>query len=49
MQETAARIPEATYVEMKGTGHLSNLDDPEAFSKHVLEFLANVDHQMGRS
>jgi pimeloyl-ACP methyl ester carboxylesterase len=45
MKVIAQKVPGAEFVEMKGTGHLSNLDDPEAFSRHVLAFLAKVDRK----
>ena len=42
MKVIAEKVPDATFVEMKGAGHLANLDDPEAFNQHVLDFLRNV-------
>jgi len=45
MKVIAEKIPDATFVEMKGTGHLSNLDDPEIFCRLVLEFLERVDRR----
>jgi 3-oxoadipate enol-lactonase len=41
MKELAASIPHATYVELPGVGHLSNLEAPEAFSRAVVAFLTS--------
>jgi pimeloyl-ACP methyl ester carboxylesterase len=38
----AARVPGATKVVLEGAGHASNLDQPEAFNRSVLEFLDSV-------
>jgi 3-oxoadipate enol-lactonase len=35
----AERIPGAQFVEFKGCGHLSNLEQPEEFNRVLLEFL----------
>ena len=40
---TADEIPDSRLVVMDGAGHLANLDDPPAFNRHVLDFLAGVD------
>ena len=39
MEKMAGRIPGADYVCMPGTGHLGNLEDPEAFNEAVGSFL----------
>jgi 3-oxoadipate enol-lactonase len=36
----AARLPDAKYVELRGRGHNLMLEDPELFTRIVLEFLA---------
>jgi 3-oxoadipate enol-lactonase len=36
----AARLPNATYVELPGKGHNVMLEDPETFNRLVLDFLA---------
>ena len=36
----AAKIPGATKVLIEGAGHAANIDAPDAFNRHVLEFLA---------
>jgi pimeloyl-ACP methyl ester carboxylesterase len=36
----AARLPNATYVELPGKGHNVMLEDPETFNRIVLDFLA---------
>jgi 3-oxoadipate enol-lactonase len=36
----ATRIPGASYMEIPGAGHLSNLENPGAFNPALLEFLA---------
>ena len=38
-RELAERIPGARFVEFKGCGHLSNLEQPGRFNEAVLEFL----------
>lgn len=40
MQEMADAIEGSQYVEMKGIGHLQNLEAPEVFDGLVLDFLA---------
>jgi pimeloyl-ACP methyl ester carboxylesterase len=39
MREMAAAIPGATYVELEGVGHLSNLEAPAAFDGAIGQFL----------
>jgi pimeloyl-ACP methyl ester carboxylesterase len=38
-QEIAALIPDATYVEIPGTGHCSHVSMPGAFNRLVLDWL----------
>ena len=45
---TADEIPDSRLVVMDGAGHLANLDDPPAFNRHVLDFLAGVDARRAR-
>jgi 3-oxoadipate enol-lactonase len=40
MKKMAEAIPRSDYHEMKGVGHLQNLEDPDAFDGLVLNFLA---------
>ncbi|MDB5897327.1 MAG: beta-ketoadipate enol-lactone hydrolase (3-oxoadipate enol-lactonase)-like protein [Ramlibacter sp.] len=40
MKKMAAAIPRSTYIEMKGIGHLQNLEAPEDFDGLLLNFLA---------
>lgn len=40
MKKMAGAIPHSTYLEMKGVGHLQNLEAPEDFDGAVLNFLA---------
>jgi pimeloyl-ACP methyl ester carboxylesterase len=40
---THARIPGSQLVVIPGAGHLSNLDKPEEFNAHILEFLSKVE------
>jgi 3-oxoadipate enol-lactonase len=40
MKKMAEAIPRGTYVEMKGVGHLQNLEAPEEFDGLLLNFLA---------
>jgi 3-oxoadipate enol-lactonase len=39
MERTAARIPGARYVCLKGVGHLPNIEAPQAFDAAILDFL----------
>jgi 3-oxoadipate enol-lactonase len=38
----AAAVPGAEFQVIENSGHLSNLDQPEAFTEHLLRFLAAV-------
>lgn len=38
--EMARRIPGAELIEIKGAGHLSNIEQPGRFNEAVLGFLA---------
>ena len=40
MQKMAGQIPHSTFIEMKGIGHLQNLEAPEEFDALLLNFLA---------
>lgn len=42
-QELAEAIPGAQFVEIPGAGHLSNLDNPDAFNQALGEFLDSVE------
>jgi 3-oxoadipate enol-lactonase len=39
MRELHAALPESKYVEIEGAGHISNLDQPAAFTRAVKDFL----------
>jgi 3-oxoadipate enol-lactonase len=39
MREMAKRMPDARYVEIDPAGHLSNIENPEAFNAALTEFL----------
>lgn len=39
----AAKIPGAVKVVLEGAGHVANADQPEAFDRAVLDFLARLD------
>lgn len=41
--QLAARLPHARMVELKGVGHMSNMEAPAAFNDAVLAFLALLD------
>ena len=41
MKGIAAAMPNAKYVEIRGAGHMSPLEDPTAFNRCVREFLGN--------
>jgi 3-oxoadipate enol-lactonase len=41
MAKMASYIPHATYVELDGSGHLVNLERPDAFNSAVKRFLAS--------
>ena len=40
MKRMAERIADSTYIEMKGVGHLQNLESPDDFDGLILNFLA---------
>jgi pimeloyl-ACP methyl ester carboxylesterase len=40
MKKMADAIPRSTFVEMKGIGHLQNLEAPDEFDGMLLSFLA---------
>jgi pimeloyl-ACP methyl ester carboxylesterase len=40
MKKMAAAIPRSSYLELKGVGHLQNLEAPDDFDALVLDFLA---------
>jgi 3-oxoadipate enol-lactonase len=40
MRELHAALPGSKYVELIGAGHISNLDQPEAFTRAVKDFLS---------
>jgi 3-oxoadipate enol-lactonase len=40
MRKLNEALPGSRYVELAGAGHISNLDQPEAFSRAVQDFLA---------
>lgn len=42
MKAMATAVPDGHYVELAGTGHLLNLEAPEAFDAAVLNFLADL-------
>lgn len=39
----AAKVPAAREVVIEGAGHASNIDQPEAFNRAVVEFLGSLD------
>jgi 3-oxoadipate enol-lactonase len=40
MKKMAKAIPHSTYLEMRGVGHLQNLEAPDDFDGLLLNFLA---------
>jgi pimeloyl-ACP methyl ester carboxylesterase len=40
MKKMAEAIPRSSYLEMRGVGHLQNLEAPDDFDALVLNFLA---------
>lgn len=46
-REMARRIPGAELVELAGAGHVSNLEQPAAFNRAVLDFLARRGYLSG--
>jgi 3-oxoadipate enol-lactonase len=39
MRKLSAALPGSRYVELPGAGHISNLDQPQAFTEVVRDFL----------
>lgn len=39
-------IPRARSVVIENAGHMSNMEDPESFNRHVLDFLAGIDTEL---
>ncbi|MGI9037954.1 MAG: alpha/beta fold hydrolase [Gemmatimonadota bacterium] len=42
-RDIAARIPDAVYEEVPGTGHCSHISMPEVFNRILLEWLSRID------
>ena len=42
MKQMAQAIPDARYAELKGIGHLMNLEAPDDFDALLLDFLAQT-------
>lgn len=42
MAKMASYVPDATYVELDGAGHLANLERPEAFNSALDRFLRSI-------
>ena len=42
MREIQKRIPQSTFALLSPAGHFANRDQPEAFNRAVVEFLANL-------
>jgi 3-oxoadipate enol-lactonase len=40
MRKLNEALPGSRYVELAGAGHISNLDQPAAFTRAVADFLA---------
>jgi 3-oxoadipate enol-lactonase len=40
MRKLNEALPGSRYVELPGAGHISNLDQPEAFTRAIKDFLA---------
>ena len=40
MKKMADAIPRGTFIEMKGIGHLQNLEAPDEFDALLLNFLS---------
>ena len=40
MKKMAEAIPRSTFIEMRGVGHLQNLEAPDEFDGLLLNFLA---------
>jgi 3-oxoadipate enol-lactonase len=43
-QAMASAIPGAKFVRIPDAGHLSSLENPQAFNQHLLEFLQSLPH-----
>jgi len=43
MATMATYIPQATYVELEGAGHLVNLERPDAFNAALDQFLKTIE------
>ncbi len=43
-QALASAIPGAKFARIPGAGHLSSLEDPKAFNRHLLGFLESLSH-----
>ena len=39
MRKLSEALPGSRYVELPGAGHISNLDQPQAFTKAIQDFL----------
>ena len=39
MRKLSEALPGSRYVELPGAGHISNLDQPQAFTKAMADFL----------
>jgi pimeloyl-ACP methyl ester carboxylesterase len=42
-ERLASQIPGARHVVLSGAGHMANMEEPQAFNRAVLQFLATVD------
>ena len=40
MRKLNAALPGSRYVELAGAGHISNMDQPQAFTRAIQDFLA---------
>jgi 3-oxoadipate enol-lactonase len=40
MRKLNEALPGSRYAELAGAGHISNLDQPEAFTRAIKDFLA---------
>ena len=43
VEATVEKIPYAKFVTIEGASHFSNLDKPEEFNRHILDFLKDAD------
>ena len=39
MRKLNAALPGSRYVELPGAGHISNMDQPQAFTRAIADFL----------